>query len=168
MAQVEHILNAVVAIISPDLFEAGSQAMDAVKEMALHENSSLWKSIFSAMAVIVNRETPKHRDSGGALSHPDLLVSAGEHTGAELRLPDVGTVLEYNPGTAVLIAGRALAHAVPRTWSGDRVCIAHYVKDKVHNRLGISRPRLVNLKDYDAMKAPGYLRRVDRGNSESR
>jgi hypothetical protein len=114
------------------------------------------------MTVIVNRETPLHRDDGASISHYDLLFSAGVHNQAELRLPDVGTVLDYDPGTVVLLAGRAVAHSVPRSWAGDRICWAHYMKDKVHDRCGIPQPELVNLEFYNAFKDHGYRLRVDK------
>jgi hypothetical protein len=161
IGQVECLLNALVAVAAPEMFTLGSRAIEAVKKMKLHQNSSYWNTVFLGMAVIVNRETPRHRDSGGGLSHPDLLLSAGEHTGAVLQLPDISTVLEYDPGTAVLVSGLALSHSVPMTWTGHRICLAHFMKDKVHDRLGVPRPPLISLKDYDILKAPGYLSRVE-------
>src|SRR3982751_3803615 len=85
----ETLLNAVVAMTAPDLFHCGVQAITELKRMELHPNTCLWPSIFSGMGVIVNRATPRHRDKGGALPHYDLLFSAGEHTDAELCLPDI-------------------------------------------------------------------------------
>jgi hypothetical protein len=145
---------------SPSQFEAGFQATQAVKDLELHENAQLWTSIFSAIAVIVNRETPPHLDDGGAVAHSDLLLSAGDHTEATLQIPDIGAVLKYDPGTAVVITGRVLTHSVPKLWKGVRICLAHYMKDKVHDRLKVPRPSLVNIKDYDALIAPGYSKRV--------
>jgi hypothetical protein len=160
----EQLINAVVALTAKEQFKIGFQAINAVKELKLHQNTLLWPSIFSGMGVIVDRETPEHRDSGGAISHFDFLLSAGNHCDAFLRVPDVASVFEYNPGTAVMLVGRALAHSVPRTWKGLRICLAHYMKDKVHDKVKVPRPPLVNMETYNGLKAPGYLHRVEGSN----
>jgi len=157
----EDLLNAIVAMTAPELFHCGAQATKELRKVAMHPSTNLWRSVYSGMTIIANRRTPTHRDTGGALQHFDLLLSAGDHRNAELHVPDITIKLEYNPGTAVLIMGRALAHSVPLTWRGSRICLAHYIKKEVHGRLGISRPGFVHLRDFDALKHPGYLERVD-------
>jgi hypothetical protein len=161
MGPAQDLLNGILAVVSPDLFKAGRDAIEMVKKMELHENARLWTSVYTAMSVIVNRMTPRHRDVGAAIAHPDLLLSAGEHVGSEFHIPDIGVVLEYNPGTVVVIAGRVLSHAVPRHCEGWRVCIAQYMKDKVHDRVGVGRPPLMEISAYDSLKADGYLQRVE-------
>jgi hypothetical protein len=155
-------LNAIVAMTAPGLFQCGAQATKELKKLAMHPSTDLWRSVFSGMDIIANRRTPNHRDTGGALQHFDLLLSAGDHSDAELRVPDITATMRYDPGTAVLIMGRALAHEVPLKWKGSRICMAHYIKAKVHSRLEVPRPDFVNLRDFDALKYPGYLERVDK------
>ena len=58
----------------------------------------------------------------------------------ELHLTDVGAQLTYRPGTLVFLTGRVLEHEVPEWEGGERVVIMHYMKDLVHNRLGVPRP----------------------------
>ena len=116
-----------------------------------HPNLMGWNSLFSGMELIVNRRTPFHRDQGGSPSMYDLLLSAGNHEEAKLELPDIGTNLKYDPGTAVLICGRVLGHRAMEWKGGDRVCIAHFVKDLVHNRLGIARPPWTKYQDFWGM-----------------
>ncbi|KAG2108757.1 uncharacterized protein F5147DRAFT_549234, partial [Suillus discolor] len=56
-----------------------------------------WPSEFSGLEVIVNRETPSHRDPGASPSFYDLLVSLGKAHHAILALPDLGAELAYPP-----------------------------------------------------------------------
>ncbi|KAG2109004.1 uncharacterized protein F5147DRAFT_549710, partial [Suillus discolor] len=56
-----------------------------------------WPSDFSGIEVIVNQETPYHRDPGASPSFYDLLVSLGKDHQAILDLPDVGAELQYDP-----------------------------------------------------------------------
>ncbi|KAG2150756.1 uncharacterized protein EDB93DRAFT_1051873, partial [Suillus bovinus] len=62
----------------------------------------------------------------------DLLVSLGSEHEAKLTLPDVGAELDYYPGTMVFISGKVLEHSVGLWIKGERLVIAHFMKDKVH------------------------------------
>jgi hypothetical protein len=65
-----------------------------------------------------------------------------------LDVNDLGMRLQYLPGTGVAIAGKVLRHGV-RTWEGgERICLARFVKDSVHDRLGQPRPNWVCYDDY--------------------
>ncbi|KAG2147897.1 uncharacterized protein EDB93DRAFT_1059891, partial [Suillus bovinus] len=80
--------------------------------------------VFSGIEVIVNRETPHHRDPGASPPFYDLLVSLGQANQAILDLPDLGTQLGYPPRTMVYIAGKVLEHGVPGWGDGERIVIA--------------------------------------------
>ncbi|KAG1777521.1 hypothetical protein EV702DRAFT_932920, partial [Suillus placidus] len=51
---------------------------------------------------------------------------------AILDIPDLGAQLQYPPGTMAYILGKVLEHGVPGWGDGERIMIAHFVKDKVH------------------------------------
>src|SRR5467141_2028983 len=113
MDQVQHsevLCNAIMALISWDLYDSGLKAIKLIKqgrEMAKrHPHQQLWPSIFSGSQVIVNQVTPPHRDSGGCPMHYDLLISAGTHTQAKLGVPELGVHLSYRPGDVVACVER--------------------------------------------------------------
>lgn len=146
MTVTESFWNAITAASAPDLFEVGSSAMSKV----LQEVTSLkrlkstavsgWPSIFSGLEVIVNRVTLSHRDPGGSATLQDMLVSLGTGHTAKITLPDVRAELDYFPGTMLFISGLVLEHAVGPWDGGERFVIAHFMKDKVHDRMGVPRP----------------------------
>jgi len=104
--------------------------------------------VWSGLAIIVNRTTPWHRDQGGAPTHYDLLLSAGTHTDCVLDIPISGLTLSYLPGTVVPIVGKVIGHGV-RVWDGgERICQARFIKDAVHDRLGLVRPEWVHHNTY--------------------
>lgn len=119
-----------------------------MKNMVRTSDPVVWPSEFSGLEVIVNRETPNHRDPGASPSFYDLLVSLGKGHRAVLALPDLGAELAYYPGTMVYILGKVLEHGVPQWGDGERIVIAHFVKDKVHDRLGVPRPKFPNQRDF--------------------
>jgi hypothetical protein len=124
-----------------------------------YDNVSLWPSFFSGIEVISNRRTPPHRDAKAATSAYDFLLSAGRHKSAVMELPDLRAKLSYTPGTLVAICGRVLRHAVTNWDSGERLCIAHFIRDAVHNRLGIKRPDWVTNQPYLQMMDGQFLKR---------
>jgi len=141
-----------MAIISPELFDSGLKAIELIKqgrEMAKpHPHQQLWPSIFSGSQVIVNWVTPPHRDSGGCPTHYDLLVSAGTHTQAKLSIPELGVHLSYRPGDVVAVCGKGFLHEVGDWSGGERVCMSHYMKDNVHERLEVQHPNWPKEQDY--------------------
>ncbi|KAG2109049.1 uncharacterized protein F5147DRAFT_652614 [Suillus discolor] len=128
----EQFWSAITSIIAPHQYLAGMQCISSLKQAVKTSNPVVWPSDFSGIEVIVNRETPYHRDPGASPSFYDLL--------AILDLPDVGAELQYDPGSMVYICGKVLEHGVPRWRDGERIIIAHFVKDKVHDRQSIPRP----------------------------
>jgi hypothetical protein len=145
IAQVETLCNVTLLLTAPDLYQAGLTAMDQVHAGANmfkdYPNTSLWSSCYTAMQVIVNRTTPPHRDIGGSPPLFDLLVSAGTHTKARLEFREIGLKLSYRPGTIAIVCGRVLLHEVKDWEGGERICIAHMMKDSVHNKQNVARPR---------------------------
>ena len=139
-------INAVMSIISPQLFKGALQGITNVQEDPFEyfkedinpeslRNSQAWSSIFTGISVITNRKTPSHRDGKGHVEWYDLLYSGGYHTKAKFRIPEFETSFAYQPGTVIALAGRVFRHEVMK-WEGkDRLCIAHYMRHEVLERL---------------------------------
>jgi hypothetical protein len=144
------LLNAVLSMIHPELYQAGLQATRFLKgaNALLNRSVAAWPSVFSGITVISNRQTPPHRDRGGWAQSYDLLVSAGTHAHSVLGLSDVDARLVYRPGAVVAVCGKLLRHDVLQWDGGERVCFAHYMKDAVLNRLEIARAAWVDRNYY--------------------
>jgi hypothetical protein len=138
--------------------------MDLIKTQEKHPHVSSWTTCYSAVAVIVNRETKRHRDPGGGPTCFDALVSAGTHSGALFDVPDLALTLKYDAGTVVLIAGRLLSHRVRKWTRGERICMAYFMRDNVHERYNVERPGYQNINDYQSMLSTGYASRQRREN----
>jgi hypothetical protein len=82
--------------------------------------------ILSGLEIIANHVTFSHRDSGN------------HH--ANLALADLHAELDYSPRAMVYIAGWVLEYSVGPWLNGEQVIIAHFMKDVVHDRVGVSRP----------------------------
>jgi hypothetical protein len=152
-------------LICPDQFSIGTRAINILqgreepKLKKWHDNVLLWPSFFSGLEVISNRITPPHCDAQAGASDYDFLVSAGRHKEAWLELPDINTRLSYKPCTVVAICGKVLCHAMPSWDGGERLCIAHFIRDNVHMRLELPRPDWVNNGQYLRMMEGGFLAR---------
>ena len=138
----ERLANAILGIIHPDLHQAGLAANVAYKDHMASCQPSNWTSAYLGMDVIVNRITPLHRDASGASSSYDLLISLDKGYKAKLCVTDIGAQFAYHPGTLVFLCGKVLEHSVPAWEGGERVVIAHYMKDLLHDRMGFPCPNL--------------------------
>ena len=138
----EQFANAVLGIVHPDLLDAGLKANSALNDRLSSDKPCNWTSAYSGIDVIVNRMTPPHRDAGGAASFYDLLISLGEGHQAEFHVSDLDARFAYGPGSLILITGKILEHAVPAWGGGERVALAHYMKDLVHDRMDVRCPSL--------------------------
>jgi len=149
---VEVLCNAMTALTAPQQYDIGLTAVQRIKDgQSLHRKHPIvnaWISVWSGFAVIVNRATALHRDWGGSATHFDSLFSAGTHTNCNLDVPDIGATFSYLPGTGVAIVGKVLRHGVKVWEGGERICQARFMKDAVHDRLGLPKPTWVNYDDY--------------------
>lgn len=144
-----------LGVIHPQLSRAGWEAISKLRSDSSvvkdpeHLPAALqhWTSPFSGMNIISNRETILHRDVNSRNPWYDILATFGNYSQGRLELPGQGYRLEYNPGTLVALAGKVVRHGVPRV-NGDRVCIAYYMRNKVHESLGIRSPGWMNREVY--------------------
>lgn len=153
-------MDAILCLTVQSVYESGMHAIRELKKgqkLAMeHPNVHLWPNSFSAMQVIVNRTTPAHRDPGAAPSVYDLLLSVGTHKTSRIKILDIQTSFGYCPGTVILVCGRILRHEVMEWEGGERICIAHYIRDVVHQRLEIQQPDWVQYRHYTALMAGQY------------
>ncbi|KIN94699.1 hypothetical protein M404DRAFT_167622, partial [Pisolithus tinctorius Marx 270] len=95
-----------------------------------------WPSVFTNVSVISNRTTPFHRDPHSRSDWYDMLVTVGDYEDCVLDIPTLGLQFLYNPGTVVAFSGRLLRHGVSSV-GGNRCCFAYYMRDNIHNWIGI-------------------------------
>ncbi|KIN94696.1 hypothetical protein M404DRAFT_114910, partial [Pisolithus tinctorius Marx 270] len=67
-----------------------------------------------------------------------MLVTVGDYEDCVLDIPTLGLQFLYNPGTVVAFSGRLLRHGVSSV-GGNRCCFAYYMRDNIHNWIGIPR-----------------------------
>jgi hypothetical protein len=134
-------MGALLQIIHLELYNAGILALtnlannpSLVKEgEAVFAILKLWAIPFTGYSMISNRSTPVHRDNSSRPEAYDLLATLGSYHSGKMKLPGLGLILDYNPGTVVALSGRIVLHEVPEV-VGNRVCLAYYMRDNVHER----------------------------------
>jgi hypothetical protein len=157
-------VDTIFSLVHSQLFEVGMKAVEQLKETfgKSEPNVKKWPSQTTAIGVIVNRKTPLHRDKGGNPSMYDILVAAGTYKSCLMELPDIGAMLQYNPGTVIAICGKVLRHGV-RSWEGgERICYPFYCRDNVHHRLNLPRTDWPHLSEFQKYFSHGYLYRQQR------
>jgi hypothetical protein len=149
MRETSALLSAMLRVMHPDLYECGRKTIQELCQYEdLHPALASWPSVFNAVTILSNRETPLHRDNYSREQWYDILTTIGPYQQATLELPGIGLKLQYNPGTVVGFSGKILRHGVPQC-DGERVCLAYYMRDKVHERMGVEAAQWMKYKRYE-------------------
>lgn len=155
IAESASLLSAILRIIHPDMYRAGRASLqqlrvqtDEIKDGAdVQPIIEKWASVFNGVSVIINRQTPFHRDNNSRAEWYDMLATIGTFQDPIMELPGIGRRFAYNSGTVVGISGRCLQHGVSES-QGERLCLAYYMRDNVHERLGIPVATWMNVDKY--------------------
>ena len=139
-----HILiGGLLGILQPELYDVGKSGILTFTEDPalvtnpndLQEALTWWNMPFNAISIIAQHRSPLHRDTYGRKEWMDLLVALGSYDHGRFQLPGLNLTLKYNPGCVVAFSGMLLQHGADCS-SGERACIAVYMCDNVHERLG--------------------------------
>jgi hypothetical protein len=150
-ARAEALMNAVILLTHKAQYHASISTLEKIKSSTQHQGikkylGQFWPSICSGLTWVNNRITPPHRDKNGFYEGFDYLSYSGLSR-AKLDLRDLGMTLSCDPGCVVALAGRLLTHQVDEWESGDRICIARFIRRDVMTNLGIETLELPALRD---------------------
>jgi hypothetical protein len=162
MFRTEQIMNAINFLIAPELYGAGQETLQGLAMLPEPIPSSVrkWPSVASGLAIVVNRTTRMHKDVNGMNACYDLLMTAGEYDNCYLELEDLNMKLRYLPGSVVALCGRIFEHGVNDWTGGNRVCISHYFRKNVFNRMKTKIPGYVELSHFSKFMDPAYMLQV--------
>lgn len=136
------VINSILKNVHPDQFRAGTAVYEGLAEsdddfpFLRH-----WRSAFNGLEVIVNRQTPPHRDAKGWRTCYDLLITTGTYGDGDFHVPDLGIRLRYKTGTIVCILGALIRHAA-YTWGGkeERSCWAYFMRRELFWHFRVRAP----------------------------
>jgi hypothetical protein len=146
------VVSAILSVIHPKLYDAGRKTADLLRvtpQVGAQDILRRWASVFDGVSVISNRITKPHRDLGSRFNWYDILATSGTYEKCTLELPSLGISLEYGTGSVVGILGKVLTHEV-RTFEGDRVCYAYFMRDKVHDWARVPCSDWMCISHYDS------------------
>ncbi|KAI6141076.1 hypothetical protein BKA82DRAFT_3957899, partial [Pisolithus tinctorius] len=81
----------------------------------------IWNSIYSSMSLMVNQNSPPHKDTNGQKVWLDTLLTVRRYAPLDFIVPELGMQFRYNSGTVLAMSGVALVHQVDGT-DGDQAC----------------------------------------------
>lgn len=131
------LCSAILHVVHPQLYDAGMQALDNAERFPrVAPVLQTWPSVFSRLQILINRETPFHRDSSGQPSWYDMLMTLGSYKQATLVLRNLGIEVAYTPGTVVALSSHVVHHGVSEV-EPDRVCYAWFMDRHLHGNLRV-------------------------------
>jgi Oxygenase domain of the 2OGFeDO superfamily len=146
------IAGGVLSLIHPEQYLLGRLSLlrlaerqeDVRSPEAMLDALRIWSSPCNAMSVMVNRVTPTHRDTQGRDPWMDILLTHGPYTDCRMEFRSLGVRVDYGSGTMVGVCGKVVPHAASEC-IGERACIAYYMRDRVHERLGVPAGGWMNI-----------------------
>lgn len=159
MGETNALLAGAISVMHPELYAVGREVMLTVARKArtqgiedMADVIGKWGSIFSAASVMLNRETPYHRDHNSPAEGFDLLATVGPYKEAWMSVPTLARRFLYNAGTVMAFSGHLLRHGVVRVDDEDRTCVAYYMREKVLGWAGMESAKFMR---YDLLDAVG-------------
>ena len=150
------VMGAFLNIANPELYRAGRKVFFEIMKNpgVIAEGDAVlavlkyWTSPFSGYGLISNCVTPAHRDNNSQGQWYDFLTTIGPYSGSRLIIDNLGLEFEYESGTMVALLGKLLRHGIKEP-EGNRICLAQYMRDNVHHRMGIESPGWMSVARYD-------------------
>lgn len=132
------LIGVLLSLVHPELYRVQMDVLHEICRGKLKVNHdehmqalfNHWSTPFTAFALIVNRETPYHRDTQGGQTMLDVLATFGRYSNGHLNVPLLGSRFVYNPGTLFILPGHLLEHGASQT-PGERVCLASFFRPNV-------------------------------------
>ncbi|KAG2010536.1 hypothetical protein CC2G_013352 [Coprinopsis cinerea AmutBmut pab1-1] len=154
------ILGGILSVIHPAMFECGLDVLanlnaGRIKNVdevdILRKVLQCWSSPFTAFSLILNRETPVHKDGLSPPFSYDLLYTGGFYEDARLEVHGIGLRVRYVPGTVVALLAGVFPHGVSSV-NGERFCIAHFFRKPILDQVPFFRtpgvPKYGHLVDF--------------------
>lgn len=130
-------VNAAFQCAAPIIYGHYESATQKAKEMILASQcaSPFYNSVFCGMCVVRNRRTPRHKDRKCHECGFDAIYNTGPYTGGRMYLPELGLLIDNDPGTFILVKGTVLLHEIG-PWEGERTTVVYFTHRVVFEYVG--------------------------------
>ena len=142
----------------PEMYRVGMETMKNLLMKAeangigeIPEMVGKWENVYSAVSVMMNRETPYHRDHNSPGEAMDLMATFGEYSGTCMSILMLGKRFNYLPSTIMAFSRYLLWHGVNAV-DGNRGCLAYYMHPAVMEWVRVRPPSFMR---YEVLEAVG-------------
>ena len=130
-------LNTIIEVVSPPTKTVLGQVLNKLKlDPTIGPHLHHWEALYPTFAFLCNKTSSAHKDSTSPLGGYDVLLAAGDFTGGNFYLKDLGIEVPYLPGDIIFVRGRVLNHGT-RQWFGvGRSSLVYFVQEGVIRWVG--------------------------------
>lgn len=155
------LMSGILAIIHPNQYDMARLVKDHLLKTSTKCAPALkqWSSVYTAVTMIANRQSPAHRDTGSRTEWYDMLTSVGKFEEAPLSLGPIGILISNPPGTVSAFSGMAFSHSVQEI-DHPRLSIALYLRENMQDFAGCDPAGWMTQMHYEQLIGPkrGCLR----------
>ena len=152
------IVSGILHIIHPSQYEmAWNMKLKLIDMECCADTLHSWPSVFTAVSIISNRETPYHRDGQSRMSWYDMITSIGPYDNAPIYLAPFGIRIDNPPGTVCAFSGMAIRHGVRYT-QHPRISFAWYLRENVRHGAGTLPAQHMTQSVYESVSGYSQFR----------
>ena len=127
MSSITGLLHGIMRVTSPHQLDSVRRGLDETsrRRLIVQDAIAQWPFPATHCQVIINRQTPFHRDTNSFPPWHDMIISLTEYCTPEtaIALRTLGVTLESSPGSIAMILAFMIEHGVPE-YDGNRHVIA--------------------------------------------
>lgn len=139
--RLEALASALLYAVHPELYLQARRCLAWTLRSAPEADSrhlQKWGSVFTVLDLIVNRETPLHRDTEPPAGWLDFLMTIGSYQECHFAAPTIGQRFYYPPGTVLGLNSSRILHGASAA-DGERACLVFYLRQHVARFFGTER-----------------------------
>ncbi|KAG8697903.1 hypothetical protein FRC08_006245 [Ceratobasidium sp. 394] len=149
----DHVVDILIKIVHDSLAGCTRDLLNRLKrepgEVGLVSRNG-WTSSFPCVAFAFNRESRKHRDTGGFRHGMDVIGVLGSFEGGRLKFQDLNMQVDWNPGCVGAFPGYDLTHEVAPWHGSHRVALISFCRSStwrgVHMQHNVAAPTVSRMK----------------------
>lgn len=126
----ECLASALLYVLHPKLYLQFRECLALILQCAQDKDKKFireWGSVYTALDVIVNRETPLHLDKEPLVGWLDIMMTIGSYHSCLLTAPTLGQNFSYLPGTVIALNSSRVVHGATMA-DGERACFVFYLR----------------------------------------
>jgi hypothetical protein len=131
-------VNAILEHLDPEHYQEAVKINEQLKKLSpgMWALSFIDPLVYQNREILFNKMSSQHTDKQDPPLGWAILAGFGDYVGGEMKLPQLGLTIRYEPGDIIAIRGRVLRHEIDPNFVGQRISIPHFTHSSTWRACG--------------------------------